>query len=98
MVGAGEWDYASRDLRYTKAMFDLLTNDKEFADHNKGLMDQWLSAWVPKCLAAARELQPIWSQPDAKPPRFEDGLDRAKNRFSGILSDLRLHDPKELTQ
>ena len=35
VVGAGEWDYASRDLRYTKAMFELLTNDKEFADHNK---------------------------------------------------------------
>ena len=34
-------------------------------------------------------LQPIWSQPDAKPPRFEDGLDAAKNRFAGILSDLQ---------
>ncbi len=54
VVGAGEWDYASRDLRYTKAMFELLTNDKEFADHNKGVMDGWLSNWVPKCLVAAR--------------------------------------------
>ena len=51
-------------------------------------MDGWLSIWVPRCLVAARELQPLWSQPDAKPPRFEDGLDRAKSRFSGILSDL----------
>ena len=40
----------------------------------------------------------MWSQPDAKPPRFEDGLDRAKSRFSGILSDLSLNNPKELTQ
>ena len=46
----------------------------------------------------ARALQPLWSQPDAKPPRFEDGLDRAKSRFSGILSDLGLPEPKELTQ
>ena len=80
------------------AMFELLIDDKEFADHNTGIMDGWLSAWVPRCIAAARELQPLWSQPDPKPPRFEDGLDRAKSRFSGILSDLSLQDPKELTQ
>ncbi|MEO8889801.1 MAG: toluene hydroxylase, partial [Jatrophihabitantaceae bacterium] len=98
VVGAGEYDYAERDLRYTKAMFELLTNDKEFAAHNTATIDQWLSTWVPRCITAARELQPLWSQPDAKPPRFEDGLDRAKNRFSGILSDLSLQNPKELTQ
>jgi propane monooxygenase small subunit len=79
-------------------MFELLTNDKEFAGYNKDLIDGWLSSWVPKCLVAARQLQPLWSQPDAKPPRFEDGLDRAKSRFSGILSDLSLDNPKELTQ
>jgi propane monooxygenase small subunit len=79
-------------------MFQLLTSDKEFADHNVGLLNQWLSTWTARALAAARELQPLWSQPDAKPPRFEDGLDRAKNRFSGILSELNLQDPKELTQ
>ena len=80
-------------------MFELLTNDKEFADHNKddhataGSRTGCPSAWSPPA-----QLQPLWSQPDAKPPRFEDGLDRAKSRFSGILSDLSLNDPKELTQ
>ena len=48
IVGAEEYDYAERDLRYTKAMFALLTNDREFADHNKAIMQQWLSAWVPQ--------------------------------------------------
>ncbi|MDQ3054051.1 MAG: toluene hydroxylase, partial [Actinomycetota bacterium] len=98
VIGAEELDFAERDLRYTRAMFELLTNDKEFADHNKGVLDGWLSTWTSRCLAAARELQPIWSQPDSKPPRFEDGLDRVKSRFRGILSDLSLQDPKELTQ
>jgi propane monooxygenase small subunit len=98
IVGAEEYDFAERDLRYTTAMFELLTNDREFADHNKALLQQWLSAWVPRAITAARTLQPIWSQPDAKPPRFEDGLDAAKNRFSGILSDLSLEVPKELAQ
>jgi propane 2-monooxygenase small subunit len=98
VVGAGEYDYAARDLRYTKAMFELLTNDREFADHNTAIMQQWLSTWVPRCITAARTLQPLWSQPEAKPPRFEDGLDRAKSRFSGILSSLGLPEPKEITQ
>jgi propane 2-monooxygenase small subunit len=98
VVGAEEYDYAERDLRYTRAMFELLTNDREFADHNKRIMQQWLSAWVPRAIAASRALQPLWSQPDAKPPRFEDGLDRAKSRFSGIVSDLSLETPKELAQ
>jgi propane monooxygenase small subunit len=35
---------------------------------------------------------------DAKPPRFEDSLDRAKSRFAGIVSDLGLDVPKELKQ
>jgi propane 2-monooxygenase small subunit len=98
VVGAGEHDYAERDLRYSKAMFRLLTDDKEFADHNVALLNQWLSTWTSRCITAAREMQPLWSQPDAKPPRFEDGLDRAKNRFSDILTELSLQTPKELTQ
>jgi propane 2-monooxygenase small subunit len=98
VVGAAEYDYAERDLRYTRAMFDLLTRDREFADQNKAIMQQWLSAWVPPVIAAARTLQPLWSQPEAKPPRFEDGLDLAKSRLTGILSDLDLLTPKELTQ
>jgi propane monooxygenase small subunit len=98
VVGAEEYDFAERDLRYTTAMFELLTADREFADHNKAILQQWLSTWVPRAIAASRALQPLWSQPDAKPPRFEDGLDAAKSRFAGILSALSLETPKELAQ
>jgi propane 2-monooxygenase small subunit len=98
IVGAEEYDFAERDLRYTRAMFELLSSDREFASHNKHIMGEWLSNWVPRAIAAARGLQPLWSQPEAKPPRFEDALDRAKSRFSGILSDLGLDAPKELAQ
>ncbi|WIV54372.1 toluene hydroxylase [Amycolatopsis nalaikhensis] len=98
LIGAEEFDFSERDLRYTKPMFDLLVNDKEFADHNKALLQKWLQDWVPRCIAAARALQPLWSQPDAKPIRFEDGLDRVKSRFAGILSELGLKAPEELGQ
>jgi propane monooxygenase small subunit len=98
VMGAGEHDYAQRDLRMTVAMFEPRVSDREFAEHNKEIMNGWLSNWVPQCLEAARTLQPLWSQPDFKPPRFEDALDRAKNRFTGILSELGLDTPKELNQ
>ena len=97
VIGAGEYDYAQRDLRYTKAMFTLLTNDREFADHNKALLQQWLSTWTERSIAAARKLQPLWSQSDARPPRFEDALDTVKSRFAGILADLDLQAPAELS-
>ncbi|MDX3189514.1 toluene hydroxylase [Streptomyces sp. MN03-5084-2B] len=98
LIGAEEFDFSERDLRYTKSLFHLLINDKEFADHNKALLQKWLEDWVPKSIAAARALQPLWSQPDAKPIRFEDGLDRVKSRFAGILSELGLKAPEELGQ
>ncbi|GAA0942710.1 aromatic/alkene monooxygenase hydroxylase subunit beta [Pseudonocardia zijingensis] len=96
VMGAGEYDYAQRDLRWTIACFAPLTQDREFADHNTALMQGWLSHWVPLALDAARKLQPLWSQPDARPPRFEDSLDTAKNRFAGICRDLGLSIPEEL--
>jgi len=98
IIGSGESDYAQRDLSWTLACFAPLAQDREFADHNKQLMQGWLSQWVPQCIEAARKMQPMWSQPDAKPPRFEDSLDKAKNRFVGILSDLGLSTPEELKQ
>ena len=99
VIGTEEYDFAERDLRYTRAVFELLVSDREFADHNKQLLNGWLSAWTPKAISAARTLQPIWSQPDAKPPRFEDGLDAAKSRFSALVSELNLDVPtKELSQ
>jgi propane monooxygenase small subunit len=98
VMGAGEYDFSQRDLRWTVACFAPLNQDREFADHNKQLMQGWLQHWVPQALEAARAMQPLWSQPDAKPPRFEDSLDRVKNRFAGILRDLGLEAPKELNQ
>ncbi|MEV6441506.1 toluene hydroxylase [Amycolatopsis sp. NPDC051716] len=98
LIGAEEFDFSERDLRYTKQLYHLLINDKEFAGHNKALLQKWLEDWVPKSIAAARALQPLWSQPDAKPIRFEDGLDRVKSRFAGILSELGLKAPEELGQ
>ncbi|WP_433305875.1 toluene hydroxylase [Actinoplanes sp. CA-030573] len=96
IVGAEEFDFSERDLRYTMAIFDLLTNDREFAEHNNRILNGWLANWVGLTVPAARAMQPLWSQPDSKPIRFEDALDRVKSRFAGLAEDLGLEIPKEL--
>lgn len=94
IMGAGEADY-DRDLRYSKVLYSMLAEDGTNADHNKTQMNEWLNEWTPKALNAARHLQPLWSQPEAKTVRFEDSLEQAQARFSGILADLGLDTPKE---
>ena len=97
LVGAGEHDY-SRDLGYTRALFRLLTNDATNADHNKAVLSDWLSRWVPVSVRAAHELQPIWSQPAEKVISFEDSWQAATTGFRTLLGELGLDEPKELTQ
>ena len=99
IVGAGEYDYAP--ARPALHQGDVRAADQrqgvrrpQQGDHGRVALD--VGAAVHSSPPAT--LQPLWSQPDVKPPRFEDGLDRAKSRFSGILSELGLNEPKELTQ
>ena len=81
VIGAEEYDFAERDLRYTIAMFHLLTNDREFADHNKGLLQGWLSTWTSRAIAAARTLQPLWSQPDNQAAALRGRAGRRQEPF-----------------
>ena len=98
VMGAGENDYSQRDLRWTVACMAPLAQDREFADHNRELMQGWMRTWVPQAIEAARTMQPLWSSADHRPPRFEDSLDRVKSRFAGICTDLGLDVPEELNQ
>ena len=60
-------------------------------------MQEWLARWTPYSVAAAKGLAPIWSEPEAKPVSFEDSYEGVKSRFQGILSDLQLQLPEEVT-
>ena len=97
LVGAGENDY-ERDLAYTRAQFGLLVRDEQHGEENKGVLGEWLSRWVPVSLRAARDLQPIWSQPQEKVITFADSLECAKDSFRSIIADLDLPEPKELSE
>jgi propane monooxygenase small subunit len=59
-------------------------------------MGEWLAHWTPFSVAAARQLQPIWSQPKHKVLRFEEAFDRAKHRFESILLKIGVQLPKEV--
>ena len=99
IVGAEEYDFAERDLRYTTGDVRAAHRRPRVRRAQQG--DHAAAGWRPGCrgrIGAARTLQPLWSQPDAQPPRFEDGLDAAKSRFAGIVTDLHLDVPKELAQ
>lgn len=97
IVGTGENDY-NRDLRYTRALFTMLTRDEQHGAANKAVMNEWMSTWVPMSLRAAHQLQPIWSQPHEKVVTFSESLKAAKDTFRSVLSDLGLDVPKELAQ
>jgi propane monooxygenase small subunit len=95
IVGTGEHDY-DRDLNYTRNLFRLLTRDPEYGAENKALFGEWLRIWVPRCLNAARALQPIWSTPSDKAVTFASSLDAAVAKFRSVLEDIELDIPEEL--
>jgi propane 2-monooxygenase small subunit len=94
LIGAGENDY-NRDRRYTRALFHPLANDAEFGESNRAIMQGWLDKWVPQSERAARELQPIWSQPTEKAITFADSFAAATLDFTALITDLGLSTPKE---
>jgi propane monooxygenase small subunit len=95
VMSAGEIDYA-RDLRYSRDMYALLANDDEHGATNKKTMEGWLAQWVPLSIEAARQLQPLWSQPNQRLIRFEDSLEAAKDQFKTQIGELGLATPKEV--
>ncbi|MCU1683583.1 MAG: methane/phenol/toluene hydroxylase [Amycolatopsis sp.] len=95
VVGAGEHDY-DRDRRYSKVLFAMLTADEQHGEANKETMQGWMDTWVPISVQAARELQPIWSQPHEKVVTFAESWEAALTGFRTLLSDLNLSEPKGL--
>jgi propane 2-monooxygenase small subunit len=95
IISTGEGDY-ERNLANTIEMFHILAHDPTHAEHNKGIMHIWLKKYVPLCVEAAQQLQPIWSQPRVKVVQFSDAFARAKNRITTTLSQIGVDLPKEV--
>jgi propane monooxygenase small subunit len=95
VMGCGEAD-AAREQRGARALFRMLADDDEHGSANRRLMAEWLEEWIPVSLAAAQQLQPIWSQVSEKVIRFEVSLARSKDRMADLLEDITLEIPKEI--
>ena len=97
IIGVSEREFNERDLRYTMDMMKDFLEDPETGEANKELMEGWLSEWLPYSIAAAKGLEPIWSEPEKQVESFDDSYARVKSRFEGILSDLGLRVPEGVT-
>jgi propane 2-monooxygenase small subunit len=95
IVSTGESDTA-RDLRSARALFGMLARDPLHAEHNHEVMQGWLAEWIPVSLSAGRHLQPIWSQIAEKVVRYDDAVERSRQRLSDLLDDLTLELPSEV--
>ncbi len=96
LMGTGESDTA-REQKGARALFRMLADDPEHGATNRNVMDSWLAKWTPRSLEAAHQLQPIWSQVSEKAVRFEDSLERSRQRMIDLLEDITLATPKELS-
>jgi propane monooxygenase small subunit len=96
IFGAGESD-AARDQKGARALYGMLASDEAHSAENRETMEGWLAAWTGDALAAARQLQPIWSQINDKVIRFEDSLERSRARMASLLGDIGVETPKEVT-
>jgi propane monooxygenase small subunit len=96
IMGAGESD-AAREQKGARALFRMLADDEAHGSENRETLSAWLADWTPRAVAGARRLQPIWSQLSEKVVRFEDSFDRSRQRMEGLLGDIGLETPKEVT-
>jgi propane 2-monooxygenase small subunit len=95
IMGAGESD-AAREQRGACALYRMLAEDEAHGADNVAVMQRWLADWSTAALAAARRLQPIWSQISEKVVRFEDSLERSRGRLDSMAGDIGLEIPREV--
>jgi len=95
IIGAGESD-AAREQKGARALFRMLADDEAHGAENKETMQGWLASYTPLALDAGRNLQPIWSQTSEKVVRFEDSMERSRERFESLLGDIGIEAPKEV--
>ncbi|WP_248930707.1 aromatic/alkene monooxygenase hydroxylase subunit beta [Paenibacillus hamazuiensis] len=95
VVSTAEADL-ERNLSYSLDLFSVFLKDPQYGDHNKEVAQGWLKKWTPMCVNAAKQLQPIWSQPRKKVTTFAASYTRAQEKFNSIWEYLQLDLPEEV--
>ena len=87
----------AREQRGARALFRMLADDPQHGAANRAVMQGWLDEWIPVSLAAAQQLQPIWSQISEKVVRFDDSLDALEDSaWPTCWTTSTLDVPKEI--
>ncbi len=68
----------------------MLMLDETYGHHNRSIFGGWLAKHGTLALAAAQQLQPIWSQPRVKVASFPEALESAKNRLRAIGAETNI--------
>jgi propane 2-monooxygenase small subunit len=89
VIAAAEGDY-ERNLANTIDLIWLLANDEKFGAQNRALFQTWVKKHAALAEKAAKQLQPIWSQPHSKPISFEEARAVSEERFAKILGEISL--------
>ncbi len=87
VVSAAEGDY-ERNLANTVELCSLLIQDPEHGAGNRKLFLSWAEKHGGLAVAAAQQLQPVWSQPRVKAAQFADSFEQAKNRLRAITAEI----------
>ena len=87
VVSAAEGDY-ERNLANTIELFSMLTHDEEHGNANREILVGWAEKHGALAVAAANQLQPIWSQPRVKVAQFADALELSHNRLRAISAEI----------
>ncbi|WP_321916270.1 aromatic/alkene monooxygenase hydroxylase subunit beta [Paraburkholderia sp. J11-2] len=95
VVSAAEGDY-ERNLANAVELFHMLTNDPQYGEANRKLFGAWLEKHGVLALAAAKQLQPIWSIPHVKTAQFNDCLNSAIERAEMIAREIGVHFPSSI--
>jgi propane 2-monooxygenase small subunit len=96
VVSSAEGDY-QRNLANTVEMLHMLVSDAKHSAHNTALFNGWMKTYGDLAVAAAKNLQPIWSLPHTKVVNFKDAYAAAVDRMQGITSQLGLKLPASVT-
>jgi propane monooxygenase small subunit len=83
VISAGEGDY-EHNLANTVELLSILTADPKHGAENRGILEGWLKVHGDRAVAAAQQLQPLWSLPTNKRARFADVFAGQLNRLDTI--------------
>lgn len=92
VVSAAESDY-ERNLANCVEFVHTLLNDGTYPLHNSVILGEYINKHAQLAHAAALQLQPLWSLPRVKVASFAESYDRARNRFTQVLTECGIPVP-----